>query len=267
MPSSTVPVAPGPPAVDPPVADPPKAPVRAPSLAWADLAVAAAACIAAAAATMWMPAGLPRAILAFSVLAIAPGYLLIQAVLVPARPVADRLGHCAYALGVSPAYLGLVALTTVFSPNGFRPKAIVAVTLVASLALAAAALARRSAALRQRPAAPTSEPARRREVYAVSDGRSAPRRLATADAHPRPLRNPATTLAHAAAMPKTAVPSGRPWQSTLPKPSAGPSSPSASRSTLAPSVASSSAPRRRPSTSAPSRPLPSASSSGRSRSR
>src|SRR5688572_12544657 len=111
-----------------------------PTLAWMDLAFASVACLAAAAAAMWMSPSPSRAILAFGVLAIAPGYLLRHAVLVPARRRAGRVGHCADALGVSPAYLGLVALAATFSPYGFRPKAIVAATLVASLALAAAAL-------------------------------------------------------------------------------------------------------------------------------
>lgn len=257
MPSSTVPVAPGPQARDP---------QHKASLSWLDLAVAALACIAAAAAAMWMSPGLPRALLAFGVLAIAPGYLLMQAVLVPTRPVADRLGHCAYALGISPAYLGIVALTTTFAPNGFRPKAIVAVTLAASLALALAALARRRVALRPRPVAPVQQPLPTRpKVYAVSDGKSTPRRVAT------PVtavsRNGADRPAPPAATAKTAPASAHAWQSTLPKPSAGPSSSSASRSTLAPSAVSSSAPRPRPSTSAQSPSLSSASSSGPSRSR
>jgi uncharacterized membrane protein len=87
---------------------------------------------------------LARVVLTLPVLLWAPGYLLMQAMLVPARDARRRAVHAVAAVGVSPAVVGLLALATAILPGGFRPAVIVSVVTLACVALAATAYYRRA---------------------------------------------------------------------------------------------------------------------------
>lgn len=84
-----------------------------------------------------------RIALVLPVLFFAPGYLLLQALPIPRVRRWSHGVHALLAIGVSPAIVGLLALSTALIPGGFRPAPIVTVVTVASLALAAVALYRR----------------------------------------------------------------------------------------------------------------------------
>lgn len=86
-----------------------------------------------------------RLVIAAPIVLVVPGYLVLQAVFVPARPPRQRLIHVLFAVGLSPVILGLLALTTALVPSGFRTGPIVAVVTVACLALAGLAGYRRAA--------------------------------------------------------------------------------------------------------------------------
>lgn len=111
----------------------------------ADLAWGAILALAAAVGFAILPPGsLLRLAVALPVLLSVPGYLLIQAAIVPPPPGRRRMAQVLLSLAVSPAVVGLLALSTALVRGGFRPAAIVLVVTVGCLLLAAVARHRRS---------------------------------------------------------------------------------------------------------------------------
>jgi hypothetical protein len=111
----------------------------------ADLGVASLLVVAAAVAALQPGGGDPlRMALAGLVVFVLPGYLLLE-VLFPARQPAtpSRAVRAAACLGLSPAMVGLAALSTALVHGGFRPANIVAVVTLLCLALAGLAAWRR----------------------------------------------------------------------------------------------------------------------------
>jgi hypothetical protein len=84
-----------------------------------------------------------RVVLVAPILLFAPGYLLLQALLVPARSARTRLLHGVLSIGISLAVVGLVSLTAAVVRGGFRPAVIVALVTLTCIALAATATYRR----------------------------------------------------------------------------------------------------------------------------
>lgn len=122
-----------------------------------DLAVAVGLVLVAVLVAASRPEGdAVRLAVAAPVVLVVPGYLLLQAALVPARSAKMRVVHAAAAIGLSPVVLGLAALATALVPGGFQTGPIVAVVTVFCLALAALAGYRRAVA--------------RRDEYDVSGG-------------------------------------------------------------------------------------------------
>jgi uncharacterized membrane protein len=111
----------------------------------ADLVAACTFVSLAGLAFVALPAGSwLRVTLALSGLLFAPGYLLVEAVVGPSTLLTARRSlRACIAIGVSPALVGLLALSTAFGPGGFRPGAIVAAVTFACFAFAAIAYARR----------------------------------------------------------------------------------------------------------------------------
>lgn len=106
----------------------------------------------AAAIALTLPAGSTmRAVLTLPVLLVAPGYLLLQTILVPVRPPPRRLLHAVLGLGISPPLLGLMALSTTVVPGTFTPDALIAAVTLGCLALGTLAVFRRE---RQRAEGP-----------------------------------------------------------------------------------------------------------------
>lgn len=104
-----------------------------------DLAVAVALAVSAALATLLPEGSAVRVLVTLPVLLLVPGFLTLQAVLGRAwKPVQMLL-----AAGVSLPIIGLLALSTVLFPAGFRPAAIVMAVTVGCVVLAAVALLRR----------------------------------------------------------------------------------------------------------------------------
>lgn len=110
-----------------------------------DLAAAAGLAVVAALAAAAMPQGsVLRLLVTLPVLLVVPGYLLLQALLVPARRPQRRIAHAALAVGISPPLVGLLALSTDLF-GSFRPVTIVATITIACVAFAIVALVRRAA--------------------------------------------------------------------------------------------------------------------------
>lgn len=123
----------------------------------ADVVLAAAAATAAAFAAALLPPGSAlRVLLAWPLLLVVPGFLLLQALVVPVAVGRRRFSHALVAVGISPALVGLLALATALVPGGFRPLSIVSVVTGACLLLAAVALVRRARSRRGGTAAPTA---------------------------------------------------------------------------------------------------------------
>lgn len=99
--------------------------------------------VAALAAVVLADGSTLRPVVALPILMVAPGYLLLQALLVPARSPTERGRHLLVSLGLSPAVLGLLALATAVVPGGFRPLPIAATVTLGCLAFAGVALRRR----------------------------------------------------------------------------------------------------------------------------
>ncbi len=111
-----------------------------------DVVLAMVAIVAAAAAAFLIPDGtIVRWALAIPVLLVVPGYLLLQAILVPAKPVSSRGVHALLSLGISPPLVGLLALTTALF-GAFHAGPIIAVVTGACLLLGVTALLRRGSA-------------------------------------------------------------------------------------------------------------------------
>lgn len=115
----------------------------------ADLIVAGALALVAGLAAVGLPDGSTlRLAIVLPIVLLAPGYLLLQALIVPARSAASRGRHLLLSLGVSPAVLGLLALSTAIVPGGFTPGAILLVVTVGCVVLAAVGVHRRRARAR-----------------------------------------------------------------------------------------------------------------------
>lgn len=125
-------------------ADRPPRPARAGN-AWPklDVAVGAGLVVTAFVASTALPPSSLRLALVLPMLLFAPGYLLLQAFVVPAAPRSARTWQALASLGISPAVLGLLALATSIVQGGFRSDAILLLTTIGSLAFAATALVRR----------------------------------------------------------------------------------------------------------------------------
>lgn len=110
-----------------------------------DIALAGSLGIAATAAAVSLPPGTLRTVLALPMILFVPGYLLLQAFVVPAVNGRARLWQALASLGISPAALGILALSTSIVQGGFQLGAILAVTTLGCLAFAATAVLRRRA--------------------------------------------------------------------------------------------------------------------------
>lgn len=112
--------------------------------AWSDVLVSTGLVVLAAAVALTLPdESTLRAALTVPVLLVAPGYLILQGIFVPARRARQRLLHAALGLAVSPPLVGLFALSTIVVPGTFSPNAIIAAVTLGCLALASLALFRR----------------------------------------------------------------------------------------------------------------------------
>lgn len=110
-----------------------------------DLIVAVLLAVASALTASALSAGDPmRAFVTLPILLTVPGYLLIQALLVPAPAAPVRVLHVLLGVGLSPALVGLLAMSTDLLPGGFRPMAIIMAFTGACVVLASIAFVRRS---------------------------------------------------------------------------------------------------------------------------
>lgn len=105
---------------------------------------AALALVGGAAATFLPPKDPARFLLALPTLLLVPGYLLIQVLLPRPASRSGRLRHALVALGVSPALVALLALSTALVEGGFRANSIMVVVTAACLLLAGGAYVRRA---------------------------------------------------------------------------------------------------------------------------
>lgn len=120
--------------------------------ACSDVLISTGLVVLAAAIALTLPAeSTLRAVLTLPVLLVAPGYLLLQSILVPARRPRRRVLHAVLGLGISPPLVGLMALSTTVVPGSFTPTTIIAAVTLGCLALGALAVYRRG---RQQAAAP-----------------------------------------------------------------------------------------------------------------
>lgn len=109
-----------------------------------DLLAAIVLVILAFWATVALPPGSWARVAVVAPLVLAlPGYLLIQAVLGPTSLRTSRLGHTAAALGVTPAVIGLLALSTTVLPGGFRIPSITKALAIGSVVFLVVAWVRR----------------------------------------------------------------------------------------------------------------------------
>lgn len=104
---------------------------------WTGAALAVIAALAASSAS-----GAGRFWLTVPFLLFVPGHLLVQAFVSPRLHARPRPSHLAFAVGASPAVLGLCALATALLDHGFTGANIVAATTLTCLGLAGVALAR-----------------------------------------------------------------------------------------------------------------------------
>lgn len=110
-----------------------------------DLLIAAPLAVLAALLASLLPAGNPvRIVLTLTILLTVPGYLLLQAIFVPARPIRSRAIQALLGIGVSPVIVGLLALSTALLVGGFGATAIIVTVTLTCLALALVAFVRRS---------------------------------------------------------------------------------------------------------------------------
>lgn len=118
------------------------------------VAAAALAVLAGLVAAVGPEGSLVRIALAGLVVFALPGYLLVEAVAPRGKPGAPpRAMRALAALALSPALVGLLALSTALVPGGFKPASIVAVVTLACVGLAALAAQRRVAAASRAPQA------------------------------------------------------------------------------------------------------------------
>jgi len=160
----TAPPAPTPRTAPPSAIDPPGAPPAADtpkpgSFPWIDLAIGAALSVVALVAALDLPVSPLRYLLTLPMLLLVPGYLLLQAFAVPAASGARRGWQALAAIGLSPAVVGLLALSTAIVQGAFRVPVILAVSTLASVALATTAFVRRRSLARSERDAPAPAPA------------------------------------------------------------------------------------------------------------
>jgi uncharacterized membrane protein len=99
-----------------------------------DVVAALAAALLAAVAALSLPEGsTARMAITLPVLFIVPGYVALQAVFLPKRDARRRWFHALFSIGLSPAIVGLLALTTALAPGGFQPRSIVLLLTLAIL--------------------------------------------------------------------------------------------------------------------------------------
>lgn len=109
-----------------------------------DLAAAFALAVVAALGFAFLGEGSAlRLALTLPILFFVPGYLLIETVAGRAHGLQSRLVRGLVAIGVSPAIVGLLALSTALLPGGFRAATIVVVVTVTCFVLAGVAVWRR----------------------------------------------------------------------------------------------------------------------------
>lgn len=137
-----------------------------------------AAAVAVAAGTT----GALRMAVTLPVLLLAPGYLLLQAVVVPPAKGAGLLRQLLACLGISPAVVGLLALSTAIVAGAFKPLVIVAAVTVGCLAFATIAIQRRRARLQTR--APNAKRTTARAVAPTPPGRNSAPLVAAASPAP-----------------------------------------------------------------------------------
>lgn len=110
---------------------------------WVDVAGAATLAVAAGIGAAVLEPGPLRLALTLPMVLFVPGYLLLQAFRVPAASGRELGWQALASLGISPAVLGLLALSTAIVEGGFRLGVILVTTTVACLLFATAALVRR----------------------------------------------------------------------------------------------------------------------------
>ncbi len=109
-----------------------------------DLGLSVALAVAGTLGALWLPAGdTVRLLLALPVVLLVPGYLLLQALMVPTSQGFPRWLEVLFSIALSPAIVGLVALATWVIPGGFQPRVIIGTVTGACFLLAAVALQRR----------------------------------------------------------------------------------------------------------------------------
>lgn len=160
-----------------------------------DLLIGLGLVLVAAAAALALPEGsmLRLALGALGIL--APGYLLIQACIVPVRPLRERGLHVVLSLAVGPAFVGMVALLTGAMPGSFTPTAIISLVVVASALCAGGAWYRRSPlAERRRVALDVIRTTRRNaEPAALTVSADPEPAAASASTPPTPSASPPTS--------------------------------------------------------------------------
>ena len=85
-----------------------------------------------------------RLVVTLAILLTVPGYLLLQAIFVPAGPIHSRAVQALIGVGVSPVVVGLLALSTALMIGGYGATAIIVTVTLTCLALALIAFTRRS---------------------------------------------------------------------------------------------------------------------------
>lgn len=147
-----------------PQAAPQKPPDEARELT--DLWIAGVLVLVGALAAAVLPAGdVMRIALVAPVVLVVPGYLLVQAFVVPAVSRRRRAVHALIGLGLSPVVVGLLALVTALVPGGFQTSTIILFVTLGSLGLGVAAGVRRRTYTPKEEASgapPTSESGRRK---------------------------------------------------------------------------------------------------------
>lgn len=115
-----------------------------------DLCLAAALTILAPLLATLLPEASPvRWTIVLTFLLLVPGYLFIQALVVQAPPRRFEILHPVFAIGISPAVIGLLALSTTMVPNGYRPSTVFVIIIGACVILTVVAFIRRAARLRE----------------------------------------------------------------------------------------------------------------------
>lgn len=117
-----------------------------------DLLAAAGLALAAPIAVALHPEGsIFRALVTLPAILVVPGYLLVQAIQVPASAALVRARHVVLALGVSFPLLALATLVTTLTPWGMQAVPIVAAVTIMNLALIGGVLYRRARHTEQAP--------------------------------------------------------------------------------------------------------------------